>query len=85
MTDKDKDAVSALRVQRDSAHRQLSELEPQHRWLLKHQADIREWLTDAIQQWQAARAVGHAEAVAFGDEVAKKATALLREAQTHLR
>jgi hypothetical protein len=76
--------VSALRIQRDSAHRQLAELEPQHRFLLKHQADIREWLTDAIQQWQAARAVGHAEAIAFGDTIAEKATALLREAQTRL-
>jgi hypothetical protein len=79
MTDDEPDTVSALRVQRDSAHTQLSRLNTENRWLRQHQADIRAWLTDAITQWENARTPD--EAIAAGNEIATLAKTVLRDVQ----
>lgn len=70
----DKDAVSAMRVQRDSAHKQQLHAETENRVLRKHQQDIRAWLADAIDQWATARDLDPAAALAVGDEIHRQAT-----------
>lgn len=77
----DKDAISAMRVQRDSAHKQRLHTETQNRVLAKHQADIRAWLADAIDQWATARLISTAAALAAGDEIHRQAIERLGEVE----
>ena len=69
-------SVSALTVQRDSAHRELLKLRTENRVLKRHQADVRAWLADAIEQYEADPGTA--------DQIKARATELLREAETLL-
>jgi hypothetical protein len=83
MTEHD-DMVSALTVQRDSAHRQRVRTETNNRVLLRHQAEVREWLAEAIAQWEAYDGAPHADRVAVGHRIHQRALELLREAESYL-
>jgi hypothetical protein len=74
-----KNAVSALKVQRDSHRRENIRLDAENRWLRKHQAEIREWLAYAIGEWNTTRTL------ATGDALIQKADDLLREAEAQQR
>jgi hypothetical protein len=70
-----------LTVQRDSAHRQMARLDTQNRLLLQHQADIRDWLRDAIAQWEAVADAQTWDRDAVGHRIHKRAIELLGEAE----
>lgn len=74
--------ISALTVQRDSAHRARDKAETQNRALLAHQKDIRDWVRDAIAQWEAALESGNPYAAAH--RIHLRAIELLGEAENFL-
>jgi len=76
-----RDAVSALTVQRDSAHKQQLRTETQNRVLLRHQAELREWLASVIAQWDAAE--GAARGL-VAHVIHQQGIARLREAESYL-
>lgn len=82
MTDDLKDTVSALKVQRDSAHRQLLRVETENRLLRAHQEHIRTWLAEAIEEFEATRGTSRAWEVA--DRIHQTATAKLADTQGFL-
>lgn len=74
--------VSALKVQRDSAHHARDKAETQNRALLAHQKDIRDWVRDAIAQWEAALETNDPYAAAHAIHL--RAIELLGEAESFL-
>lgn len=83
MSEQEKAAhISALTVQRDSAHRARDKAETQNRALLAHQKDIRDWVRDAIAQWEAALESGNPYAAAH--RIHLRAIELLGEAENFL-
>ena len=78
-----RDAVSALTVQRDSAHKQQLRTETQNRVLLRHQAELREWLASVIAQWEAAQDNSD-DLGAAAHDIHQQGIARLREAESYL-
>jgi uncharacterized protein YfdQ (DUF2303 family) len=73
------DVVSALRIQRDSAHQKSVRLEAHNRALRKHQQEIRDWVAEAIDEFAAARTSEQVLDVA--DRIHDRAVVLLGDAQ----
>lgn len=75
MTEKLTARESGLRTQRDAHQRRNTRLETQNRLLLKHQQDIRDWIGQALDDYQAARDTDAALKVA--NELMHRAAELL--------
>ncbi len=73
-----RDAVSALTVQRDSALRQQLKAETHNLALRTHQDELRDWLANLIEQWEAAGT--DAERDATADDIHQRAIEILRVA-----
>lgn len=78
---KARDAASAMKVQRDDHLKRAQKLEVQNRLLMRHQRDMRDWLTDAVQQWESARDTDAAPTVA--DKIHRRAVEVLAEADRY--
>ena len=83
MSDNLEDMVSALKVQRDSALKQKEKVETANWVLLRHQAEIRQWLADAIAKWEAALN-NDDDPYPTAHQIHQQAIKLLREAESHL-
>lgn len=75
----DPDVVSALKVQRDSAHKRMIRAETETRILRKHQKELLQWLDDEIHQWLTAKDTD--EALRVANEIHQRAEKILEEAK----
>lgn len=76
-----KDVVSAARVKMDATHKEMLKLKTENRLLRRHQAEVRDWLADAIAQWVDAKDTDDEPRVKH--EIHAHAEKLLAEAQRY--
>lgn len=75
------DAISAMRVKVNATHKEMLQLKTENRLLRRHQAEVRDWLADAIQQWVDAKDTADEPRVKH--EIHQHAEKLLEEAQRY--